>query len=102
MSDKINIYMPAEVKGIISENAKNLRLQKSLKRTTLSKRSGVTNASIKRFETTGDISLSNLLKLANALGCLDDFLKVLLPVEPMTIEDLEKLEKKPIRKRGKI
>ena len=39
----------------------------------LSQKSGVTYASIRRFETTGDISLSSLLKMAHALDALKDF-----------------------------
>ena len=102
MSDIINIYMPSEIRIKIAENAKKLRLQKSLKRTTLAVKSGVTVSSIKRFETTGNISLSSLLKLANALDCLNDFLKLFSSIEPTTIEELEKMENTIKRKRGRI
>lgn len=39
----------------------------------LSKRAGVSYGSIKRFEQKGDISLSSLLKLANAMNTLSEF-----------------------------
>jgi transcriptional regulator with XRE-family HTH domain len=39
----------------------------------LAQRSGVSYASVKRFEQTGDISLVHLLKLANVLNRLTEF-----------------------------
>lgn len=39
----------------------------------LSSRSDVSLGSLKRFEQTGEISLSSLIKIAFALGCEDDF-----------------------------
>ena len=102
MDDIINLYMPSEMMLKISEKAKRLRLQKGFKRSTLSIKSGVSESSIKRFETTGNISFSSLLKLANSLGCLDDFLNLFMPIESMTLSELEKAERKSIPKRGKI
>ena len=102
MNDILSIYMPSEVKAKIAEKAKKLRLQKGYKRTTLAERSGVPAPSIKRFETTGNISLSSLLKIANALGCIDDFFKLFTPIKPMTLSELELQEKNNVSKRGKI
>ena len=42
----------------------------------LAERSGVSYASIRRFESTGEISLSSLVSLANAIGLLADFNKL--------------------------
>lgn len=98
----LNIYLPSEVKIKIAQGAKQLRLQKGFKRTTLAKKSGVPSSSIKRFETTGDISLSSLLKIAAVLGSLDDFLKLFPKTEPLTLKELEQIESKPLPKRGKI
>ena len=39
----------------------------------LATRSGVSYASLRRFESSGDISMSSLLKIGNALNCLSDF-----------------------------
>lgn len=51
------------------------KLKKSLKITQkeLSLRSGVSYASIRRFEQTGQISLKSLFDIANSLGRLEDF-----------------------------
>jgi hypothetical protein len=50
-------------------------------RKLLAKRSGVSLGSLKRFETTGQISLESLLLLADVLNRLDDFDAVLKPIE---------------------
>ena len=39
----------------------------------LASRSGMSLSSYKRFEQTGEIALSSLVKIAFALGCEDDF-----------------------------
>lgn len=39
----------------------------------LAKRSGVSLGSVRRFEQSGEISLTSLLKIASVLNALDDF-----------------------------
>lgn len=102
MSYNINIYLPVEVKQKIGEKAKSLRLQLGYKRTTLAGKSGVPAPTLKRFEETGDISLSSLLKIANALGCLDGFLNLFPSVTTLTISELEQKEDNSKRKRGRL
>ena len=102
MSHILNFYTPAEVKSSIARKAKNVRLQKHLTRRTLALMSGVSLSSIKRFETTGQVSLTNLLKIANALGVLDDFNSLFEANEPQTLAELEKREKKLTVLRGRI
>ena len=60
------------VKGIV-ERMKRRRKQMQLSQRQLSQKSGVTYSSLRRFETTGEISLSSLLKIAHALDALKDF-----------------------------
>ena len=50
-----------------------IRKSKKISQQRLSILSGVSYASIRRFEKTGDISLSSLVKLALALQLYDDF-----------------------------
>ena len=93
--------MPSELKLEIAGRAKELRLQKRLKRTSLSEMSGVSVSSIKRFETTGEVAFASLLQIANALGVLDEFATLFTVEKPMTLSELEKLENgsKPLRGR---
>lgn len=49
------------------------RKEKKLSQVQLSQRSDVSLGSLKRFEGTGEVSLSSLIKIAFALGCENDF-----------------------------
>ncbi|MFZ2657523.1 MAG: helix-turn-helix transcriptional regulator [Victivallales bacterium] len=102
MSDNINIYMPMEISLILAAKERSLRLQYRMKQATLAEKSGVPAISIRRFESTGKISLSSLLKIAGALGCLDGFLALFPPHEAGTMAELEKLEGKKSRQRGTL
>ncbi len=95
----LNTY--SEIAQMLAERLKTLRLQKKWKRSTLAKRSGVSEGSLRRFEQTACISLENFLKLLSALGRLDEMEKLLLPPAAKTIDDLESGNKK-IAKRGSI
>ena len=55
------------------EREKQRRKKMHLSQRDLANRSGVSYASIRRFECIGEISLNSLLKIANALNCLEDF-----------------------------
>jgi len=72
----------------LAERVKQTRLAKNFSRKTLAERSGVSEASIKRFETTGEIALLSLAKLAFALGCLQEFDKLFMPQELVSIKNI--------------
>lgn len=57
----------------IAERVKQRRKECKLTQQGLAKKSGVSYASIRRFESTGEISFTSLLKIANALNALADF-----------------------------
>lgn len=69
----ITLKTPAEIMLDISKRAKKKRLQENLSQSGLAERSGVSLGSLKRFESTGQISLESLLKIALSLNCLSDF-----------------------------
>ncbi|PLX05207.1 MAG: hypothetical protein C0594_08095 [Marinilabiliales bacterium] len=87
------LKLPKEIMSDLAEKVRKLRTQKGLSREELSNRSGVSYSSIRRFETTGKISLESLLQIAMALNRLDDFEK-LFSIEdtPKSIDDLFKNE----------
>ena len=98
---KYSLKTPKEVEIDIAKRVKELRLLKKWKRVTMAERSGVTEASLKRFEQTGKVSFENFLKLTFALGRLDEVDELLkLPIA-RSIEELEHNEKK-IPKRGSV
>ena len=57
------LFSPRELVQQIGENARALRLAQNLSRKTLAERAGVSESTIKRFETTGQITLDALVLL---------------------------------------
>jgi transcriptional regulator with XRE-family HTH domain len=80
---------PADSLQEIARRHRVLRKQAGFSQSELAKRSGVSLGSLKRFETTGQISLESLLLLADVLNRLDDFDTILKPVE--NLKAIEKL-----------
>lgn len=66
----INIFQktPNEINRIIAQNIITLRKRKKISQKELSKKSGVSYGSIRRFEKEGEISLTSLTKIAIVLG----------------------------------
>jgi len=64
---------PNEIMEELKIKLKTKRKELKITQKELANRSGVSLGSIKRFETSGQISLESLLKLALVLECLDDF-----------------------------
>ncbi len=58
--------------GIV-ERVKERRKELKISQKELSQKSGVSYASIRRFESTGEISFNSLLKIASVLNALADF-----------------------------
>ena len=90
-----------EVLGDIAVRAKARRLVLNLTQKGLAERSGVSYGSIKRFETSGQIALTSLLKIAVVLDCLDGF-ETLFPYrDDLAARSLDDLLAEPkTRKRG--
>jgi transcriptional regulator with XRE-family HTH domain len=77
----------------IAQRARSQRLSQNLSRKTLAKISGVPEASIKRFEQTGQIALLSLLKIAYVLGCIESFDPLFAPKENLSLEQILKKER---------
>ena len=100
--DGFSLRTPEQVSKDLAARAKALRLAKGWKQATLAERSGVTLASLRRFETSGQVSLQHLLKLAFALDRLDDFDALLQPPRASSLAELEAAEKPSVRRRGRV
>lgn len=79
---------PKEIMVLLSKNILVLRKQEKMSQRKLSERSGVAYASIRKFESTGIISLESLLKICEALKRLTDFESILLPSDMKRKKDL--------------
>lgn len=64
---------PKDINTDIAKRMRARRKEGKLSQLELSKRSNVSLGSLKRFEQTGEIALSSLIKIAFVLGCEDDF-----------------------------
>ena len=85
---------PSQVLIKTAENHRKIRKSKKWTQVELAERTGVSLGSIKRFEQSGKISFSSLLKLAHALGRLSDFEKLF---EVDELSNIEKLFSKKMR-----
>ena len=63
---------PEELDQKLADRVRNIRRRRSISQQKLAKMSGVSYGSIKRFETTGQISLISLTRIAIALGIADE------------------------------
>ena len=97
----LQLNTPEEIGRLLAGRLRGLRLSLGWKQKTLAERSGVSIATIRRFEHTGRSSLPNLLKLCHALGRLDDFEQLLLPPPAQSLDELEAREARPARRRGR-
>lgn len=88
MSQYSIIKSPAKVMQELVTKTQQLRKQNGVSQLELAKRSGVSFGSVKRFETTGQISLESLLKIAYFFNRLEDFTTVF-----KVNEDLKNVEK---------
>ena len=70
---------PKEVMMLLSKRIRYLRKQGKISQKDLSDKSGVAYASIRKFESTGIISLESLLKMCDTLNRLKDLESILLP-----------------------
>lgn len=73
ISQFVNVDTIQSVNSKLIERVKERRKESGLSQKELANKCGVSYGSIKRFETTGEISFVSLLKIANSLGALSDF-----------------------------
>lgn len=91
--------LPSEISAAIAERCRARRLALGLSRDALAARSGVTAASLKRFERTGSIAFDSLVRLAIALDALDGFDLLFAKRTYQSLDDV--LEQAPMRQRGR-
>ncbi|MDJ0839844.1 MAG: helix-turn-helix transcriptional regulator [Acidobacteriota bacterium] len=95
----LDFLTPAEASALHARRVRELRLYHEWTHEELAQRAGITVASLKRFENTGQISLDRLLSIAMALGALQDFEQLFPKPAAKTLSDLEKQE--VTRQRGR-
>jgi transcriptional regulator with XRE-family HTH domain len=96
-----SLQTPEQAAIDLAGRARARRLAKNWKQVTLAGRSGVSLASVRRFEATGKVSLQNLLKIAFALNRLDDFDALFQQPAASSIAELEASQTVTRRRRGR-
>ena len=80
---------PLEINMGIAKRVRALRKRRKISQAKMSELSGVSLGSLKRFESTGEISLLSLTKIAIALGVEHELKDLFSNVPLLTIEEVE-------------
>jgi len=91
---------PVDLQKKLGKKARALRLYYGYKRVTLSEKSGVSPETIRNFEQSGKITLSNFLKIAFALDESSKLGAVFNLPEVTSIAEIESRQQ-PLPKRGR-
>ncbi len=94
-------FSPVALAQKIAGNLRQRRLSLDLTQKALSKQSGVSLGSLKRFENLGEISLKNLLQLAISLQATEEFLRLFELTNYQSVEDVIRAKYVKTRKRGR-
>lgn len=79
---------PEELDQKLAQRVRKIRKRRSITQEKLASISGVSYGSIKRFETTGQISLLSLTKIAIALDLADEFRNIFTQVPYKDIQEV--------------
>lgn len=79
---------PKEINTEIASKIKGIRKRRKFSQVKLSKKSGVSLGSVKRFESTGEISLLSLTKIAIALEIENELCDLFSVIPYRTIEEV--------------
>lgn len=79
---------PEEINKDLAQRIRNIRKRRRISQEQLSERCGVSYGSIKRFESTGQISLLHLTRIAVALGCVEEIKRLFVEVPYLSIEEV--------------
>ena len=72
----------------LAQRVRKIRKRRSISQMKLASMSGVSYSSIKRFETTGQISLISLTKIAMALDIVDELRNIFTQVPYRNIQEV--------------
>jgi len=96
-----NVASPEEVRLGIASRVKMRRLELNLTQKGFSARACIPFPTYRRFETTGEISLSNLILIAAVLGMTSDLENIFSERRYQNINEVINADKIRSRKRGR-
>ena len=80
---------PDEINKGIAARVRTVRKRRKITQVRLSEKSGVSLGSVKRFESTGEISLLSLTKIAIALNVEQELKQLFSNVPYLSLEEIE-------------
>lgn len=80
---------PDEINKEIAVRVRTVRKRRKISQVKLSEKSGVSLGSVKRFESTGEISLLSLTKIAIALNVEQELKQLFSNVPYLSLEEIE-------------
>lgn len=98
--DTIINKTPAPILRGIAERVKERRLELNLTQRAFASRAGMGYDAFRKFESTGEISLHNLVLCAIALDDVDGFLDLFTKKSYQNMEELLRIQKMKNRQRG--
>ncbi len=84
----MNLKTPYEMALDAAHRFRKARTSKKITMKELSERSGVPYSTIRRFESTGEISFLSLIKMVSALGEDGEITSLFADIAPQTIEEV--------------
>ena len=79
---------PEETIMILASKIRRIRKRRKISQEDLSRMSDVSLGSLKRFESSGQISLISLVKIANALDIIEEIRNLFTNVEYLSIDEV--------------
>jgi len=85
-----SLLAPGELAQQVGANARETRLAQNLSRRTLAQMAGVSESTIKRFESHGQITLEGLVLIATALGATGQIAELFKHEHPVSLEEIKR------------
>lgn len=77
-----------EINAALANRVRQIRKRRGISQQQLSEESGVSYGSLKRFESTGQISLLSLTRIAMALNCTEEIRHLFSDIPYLTMEEV--------------
>lgn len=92
---------PTDIQMQLAEKIRNLRLKKNISQELLSQKAGLSYASYRKFEATGEISLKSFIKLAITLNLVEELKNLFSDENFESMDELLASKKNKTRKRAR-
>ncbi|MCY1537303.1 helix-turn-helix protein [compost metagenome] len=86
-----SLLAPGELTQKIGANAREARLAQNLSRKSLAQMAGVSESTIKRFESNGQVTLDALVLIATALGATRQLAELFKHEHPVSLEEIKQV-----------